>query len=541
MHNTLDLKSKNEKDILRAGDILKHGGLVAIPTETVYGLAADATNEEAVKQIFVAKGRPQDNPLIVHISEMSEIYALVKEVPQAAVLLAEHFWPGPLTIIMKKSDAIPAITSANLDSVGIRMPEHAAARAVIKASGVPLAAPSANTSGKPSPTTAQHVRDDMEGKIDAILDGGACDVGVESTVVDATCTPVRVLRPGAITVEQIAAVLGEATVDKAVFGEVSPGEIVRAPGMKYRHYAPKAEVLLFSGAPSKTNDAILDNLCEDDGVLCFDEYKNCYEDSGAIVHTYGSYRDKQAQGRLLFSSLRAFDKTDCKRILAQAPRPFGEGFAVANRINKAAGFHVKSVDTARVIGVTGASGSGKSTVAKCLTKMGWHIINADEVYHQLLTCDCALRKNLLQHFPDAWAANGIDRSVLAAVAFANANSLLTLNAITHPSVRAEILRRIKVLKTQKITKIVIDAPLLFESNLDMDCQFVIGVTVPRTEAICRIMKRDEITIEQAHMRLDSQPRDAFYRKYADIIIENAGTEAELQSTLENELEAIKAK
>lgn len=527
MHNTLDLKSKNEKDILRAGEILRGGGLVAIPTETVYGLAADATNEEAVRHIFIAKGRPQDNPLIVHISDISEIHALVAEVPAQALLLAEQFWPGPLTLVMKKSDLIPDIVSAGLDSIGIRIPEHPAAREAIRAAGVPLAAPSANISGRPSPTTARHVRDDMEGKIDAILDGGSCDVGMESTVIDVTSSPMRVLRPGAVTVAQIEAIVGKVAVDKAVFGEILEGEQVRAPGMKYRHYAPKATVKLFSGAPSKTAEAILQNLSECDGILCFNEYKGFFAECGAIVHTYGSLRDKQAQGRQLFSGLRAFDKTECQNILAQAPRPFGEGFAVANRINKAAGFHVIPAESGHVIGITGASGSGKSTVSKCLQKMGWTIISADHVYHQLLANDFALRRKLSQAFPGTLSQNGINKSVLAEIVFSSASSLLMLNAITHPIVRIEISRRIKVLQTQKLTKIAIDAPLLFESDLDMDCEFVIGVTAPRKDALCRIMARDGISTEQAKMRLNAQPRDAFYRKFADIVIENDASEEDL--------------
>ena len=247
MMETLLLQAKEEEDIRRAGQLLRQGGVVAIPTETVYGLAAHATNPQAVQKIFEAKGRPQDNPLIVHIASLEELPALVRQVPDAAKKLAETFWPGPLTMIFYKSEKIPAETSAGLDTVGIRMPQHLAARQVIQAAGVPLAAPSANRSGRPSPTTAEHVMNDMKGRIDAVLDGGPCQVGVESTVVDMTGDVPRVLRPGAVTREQILRVLGSVEVDSAVFHEVAPGEVVRAPGMKYRHYAPKAPVLLFEG------------------------------------------------------------------------------------------------------------------------------------------------------------------------------------------------------------------------------------------------------------------------------------------------------
>lgn len=531
MQNTLDLKSKNEKDVLRAGEILRKGGIVAIPTETVYGLAADATNEQAVENIFFAKGRPQDNPLIVHIAEKAELASLVAEVPPQAMLLAEKFWPGPLTMVMKKSGKIPEIVCAGLDTVGIRIPEHPAARAVIKAAGRPLAAPSANTSGRPSPTTAKHVRDDMEGKIDAILDGGPCDVGVESTVVDVTCDPPRVLRPGAITLAQLREVLGEVEIDKAVYSEVAAGEKVRAPGMKYRHYAPKAQVILFAGSPRATCKDILSHVQDGDGVLCFDEFKNDFFETPANVTSYGSYRDKQEQARGIFAGLRAFDKTDCVRIFAQAPRPFGEGYAVYNRISKAAGFNIVLAESAHVVGITGASGSGKSTIAQFLEKSGWSIISADHVYHQLLSTDNALRARIAEHFPKAATMRGIDRSILASEAFTNPNSLRLLNAITHPAVRTEISRRVKVLEQQKITKIAIDAPLLFESDIDADCEFVIAATAPRDVALARIMSRDEISAEQAKQRLESQPRDAFYRRFADVIIENDGTEAHLEELL----------
>ena len=269
MMETLLLQAKEEEDIRRAGQLLRQGGVVAIPTETVYGLAADATNPQAVQKIFEAKGRPQDNPLIVHIASLEELPALVRQVPDAAKKLAETFWPGPLTMIFYKSEKIPAETSAGLDTVGIRMPQHLAARQVIQAAGVPLAAPSANRSGRPSPTTAEHVMNDMKGRIDAVLDGGPCQVGVESTVVDMTGDVPRVLRPGAVTREQILRVLGSVEVDSAVFHEVAPGEVVRAPGMKYRHYAPKAPVLLFEGAPDATARAIEQQMQPHDACLLY--------------------------------------------------------------------------------------------------------------------------------------------------------------------------------------------------------------------------------------------------------------------------------
>ena len=246
--NTL-LLNNNENDIKKAGDILSKGGLVGIPTETVYGLAADALNGKAVADIFKAKGRPMDNPLIVHIQDISDIekFSLAEDFPEKALALANAFWPGPLTIIVPKGKSIPNEVSAGLDTVAIRLPKHPVARAIIKAANTPLAAPSANISGSPSPTTAQHVMDDMEGKIDAVLDGGNCDVGVESTVITvATPTP-RLLRPGGVTPEQIEEVIGHIDIDDAVLNQLKDNQQAASPGMKYKHYAPEAKVILVRG------------------------------------------------------------------------------------------------------------------------------------------------------------------------------------------------------------------------------------------------------------------------------------------------------
>ena len=246
MH-TLEL-TNSKQDIQTAGKLLKDGELVAIPTETVYGLAADALNGEAVANIFKAKGRPMDNPLIVHIADLSQVDDLVAFVPPVLEDLAKAFWPGPLTVIMEKSDLIPDEVSAGLDTVAIRMPSHPDARAIIKAAGTPLAAPSANTSGMPSPTTAAHVLHDMDGKIAAVVDGGPCEVGVESTVLT-LCTRVpRILRPGRVTPEDLFDVLGEVEVDDAVLGQLAEGAVAASPGMKYKHYSPKAEVYIVDGS-----------------------------------------------------------------------------------------------------------------------------------------------------------------------------------------------------------------------------------------------------------------------------------------------------
>ena len=260
-------------EVEKAAQIIKNGGLVAMPTETVYGLAADALNGNAVANIFKAKGRPMDNPLIVHISDISQITGLVREFPENARRLAEKFWPGPLTIILPKSDNIPDEVSAGLDTVAVRFPSHPVAKALIGAS-CPLAAPSANLSGSPSPTTLRHVIDDMNGRIDAIIDGGDCAVGVESTVITLAEGKPRILRPGGITAEQIRSVIGETDIDAAVTAPLADGQKASSPGMKYKHYSPKAEVILLDGSDDDFAEYILNEYDDKTAVLCYNEEKD---------------------------------------------------------------------------------------------------------------------------------------------------------------------------------------------------------------------------------------------------------------------------
>lgn len=317
-----------------AGKVLACGGVVAIPTETVYGLAANALNPEAVKKIFVAKGRPQDNPLIVHITEFNEIYPLVKEVPEAAKRLAKKYWPGPLTMIMPKSDIIPNETSGGLNTVAVRCPSHPVARAIIKASGVPLAAPSANISGRPSPTNFKYVYEDMNGKIDMIVDGGQCSVGVESTVITLAVNPPKLLRPGGITLNQLKEVLGEVTVDDAVLHMIKDGAAVSSPGMKYKHYAPKAEVTIVKGDLQKYIDFMKNK--PDSFALCFEgEDKNF---KNAV--TYGKKDDEGSQANRLFDALRELDEKGAETVYARDPGTDGVDLAVYNRLIRAAAFKI---------------------------------------------------------------------------------------------------------------------------------------------------------------------------------------------------------
>ncbi len=332
---------KTEHDIPAAAEILRQGGLLGIPTETVYGLGANALNEEAVKGIFEAKGRPQDNPLILHIPHVDWLERYCENVPQEAYLLAEKFWPGPLTMILPKKDIVPLRTTGGLSTVGVRMPDHPLTLELIRQADVPVAAPSGNTSGRPSPTKAEHMLEDMQGKIHGIFDGGACRVGVESTIVDLTVTPPRLLRPGGLSLEDLQSVLGEVAVDKAVTEKMKEGEKPRAPGMKYRHYAPKAPVTVVCGDPQATARYIAEHRQDGDGVICFTEFASLFE--GHATQILGEVCDKHQQAQRVFDALRAFDSLPVAAIYAQCPDTAGLGLAVSNRLKKAAGFCVVEV------------------------------------------------------------------------------------------------------------------------------------------------------------------------------------------------------
>lgn len=338
---TLLLQPESDGAIAQAGALLVSGQVVGIPTETVYGLGANALDGTAVQKIFAAKGRPSDNPLIVHIADLAQIYSLTTEVPEAALRLAEAYWPGPMTIILPKASCIPQEVSAGLDTVGIRLPSHPIARAVIRAAGVPIAAPSANLSGRPSTTTAAHVMEDMNGKIAAVVDGGSCAVGVESTVVSLTGETPRLLRPGGISLEQLEAVLGTVEVDRAIVQPIGEDVRVSAPGMKYRHYAPHAPVTVVCGNPEHSADYIAAHLTNTCGIICFDEFSARFP--AHITQTIGQSNDYAAQAQAIFDALRTFDHTEVSAIWAQCPDDSGIGLAVANRLKKAAGFHVIEV------------------------------------------------------------------------------------------------------------------------------------------------------------------------------------------------------
>ena len=337
----METKLLTAKEVNEAGKILKNGGLVGIPTETVYGLAANALDGAAVAKIFAAKGRPQDNPLIVHISRLSQLDDLVAFVPPVVYDLADVFWPGPLTIIMEKSGIIPDEVSAGLSTVAIRMPSHPLARKIIDAAGVPLAAPSANTSGKPSPTTADHVMHDMNGKIDAVLDGGPCGVGVESTVITLCTRKPRILRPGRVTPKELEDVLGEVEIDDAVLGRLKDGETAASPGMKYKHYSPNADVVVVDADKENfkrfVNEAAAKNGVSKTAALVFDG-----EDSGFVCKTlsFGEKDDDCAHAHKLFAALRECDDSGFSSVYVHCPSYDGVGLAVMNRLLRAAEFRV---------------------------------------------------------------------------------------------------------------------------------------------------------------------------------------------------------
>lgn len=331
----------SEHDIAAAAAVLRDGGLLGIPTETVYGLGADGLNPEAVRRIFEAKGRPQDNPLILHIPEASWLERYCHDVPEAAYTLAESFWPGPLTMILPRREIVPDEVTCGLDTVGMRCPSHPVTLEIIRRAGVPVAAPSGNRSGRPSPTCAAHMLEDMDGRIEAIVDGGPCGVGVESTIIDLTVTPPRLLRPGGLPLEALREVLGEVTVDKAVLAPLSAGEKPRAPGMKYRHYAPKAPVTVVTGPGEETARYIRERMGEHTGVICFSEFAGAFP--GCVVESIGPASDREEQARRVFDALRSFDGTAVTAIYAQCPGDAGLGLAVANRLKKAAGFQIVDI------------------------------------------------------------------------------------------------------------------------------------------------------------------------------------------------------
>jgi L-threonylcarbamoyladenylate synthase len=349
MKQTVVFKVDSEKPeaemIQAAAATIKAGGLVAFPTETVYGLGANALNADAVLALFAAKKRPIDNPPIVHVENLSDVYKLAEGVSPKAELLINQFWPGPLTLVFKRYPTVPDVTTAGLETIAVRMPKHGIALALIKESGCPIAAPSANLAGKPSPTSAKHVFEDLNGRIDAILDGGSTTIGVESTVLDVSVDPPMLLRPGGTTLEALQKVLGEVRLHPFITAEAElPAEKARSPGMLHKHYAPKAQVILVEGIVpaimAKLKELISAFWMQDKrvGILATDETAWAYE--ADVVKSLGSRRNVDAMATNLFRLLREFDAENVDIILVEAVPTEGLGLAVMNRIRKASGYNI---------------------------------------------------------------------------------------------------------------------------------------------------------------------------------------------------------
>ncbi len=332
--------------IAEAGCILRQGGLVAFPTETVYGLGGDALNEASSAKIYAAKGRPSDNPLIVHISSMDALAEIVKAVPKEAYLLAEKFWPGPLTMIFEKSECVPFATTGGLNTVAVRMPSHKVARALIEAAGGYVAAPSANRSGRPSPTVAKYVIEDLDGRVEMIIDGGEVNIGLESTIIDLTDEKPVILRPGYITRKMLEELLGQVEIDKALM-PAGKDTAPKAPGMKYRHYAPKGSLTIVEGKPTQVLHYINEQLQDlkkqgkKTGVIATDETVHLY--TGDCVKSAGSRQDEKTVAKQLFKILREFDEEEAEVMFAEAFSEEDVGQAIMNRLLKAAGHHVIQV------------------------------------------------------------------------------------------------------------------------------------------------------------------------------------------------------
>lgn len=351
-----DINNIKDEELEEGARILAQGGLVAFPTETVYGLGANALNQEAAAKIYAAKGRPSDNPLIAHISSFEELAPLVKEIPPAGEKLMKAFWPGPLTMIFPKSSRVPYATTGGLDTVAVRMPSDPVANRLIALAKVPVAAPSANTSGRPSPTTAGHVAQDMMGKIDMIIDGGPVGIGVESTIVDVSGEIPTVLRPGAITMEMLTQVLGQVQIDPAILGPMRADQRPKAPGMKYKHYAPKADLTLVEPAGKAFQDPeALERMIREvsrlaaqkeaqglkTGIICTDESRSRY--THGLVRSIGSRDQEETIAHNLYGVLREFDDLGAEYIFSESFSQTDLGQAIMNRLSKAAGYHIVEV------------------------------------------------------------------------------------------------------------------------------------------------------------------------------------------------------
>ena len=520
----------SDNDIIKlAAEAIRNDEIVAIPTETVYGLAANALSSSAVKKIFKAKGRPSNNPLIVHIADKNDLekYAYPDE---RAHILAKKFWPGPLTIVLPKKDCIPDIVSAELDTVAIRMPNNELTLKIIKSSGVPIAAPSANLSGSPSPTKASHVFDDYNNKVDedgnefisGIVDGGDCGIGIESTVISLCGEHPVILRPGYVTYKDLKEILPDVEISSSMFKKMNAGEKALSPGLLHKHYAPKAETVGVIGSVENASKYI--NLFADENkkqaVMCFDGEETAYSKKFKIV-SYGNINNSEEMAKNIFDILRNLDKQNIEKIFIRLSPAEGVGMAVYNRLIRACDFNIINTDKKHmIIGITGPSGAGKGSICKLLEKDGFYHIDTDQISREVVP---EALSELTETFGnDIVDKDGIlNRKKLAEKAFANEEKTNILNSIMHK----RIMKKVDDIAKEKINEgkhVLVDGAALFEAKGEDYCDIIIAISAPYEMRVKRVAQRDGIDEAHVRLRFSRQLSDTELKEKSNLFIINDG-------------------